>query len=84
MSTEKRLPSPSAGWTSTAVRLLFGVILAIDAVLKWLPGYRNTYVSQLKTAAAGQPSWWRVIAEPHAVDRVSGAPLIEPVAVRHT
>jgi uncharacterized membrane protein YphA (DoxX/SURF4 family) len=57
VSTEKHLPTPSTGWTGTTVRLLFGVIFAIDAVLKWLPGYRNTYISQLKTAAAGQPSW---------------------------
>jgi thiosulfate dehydrogenase (quinone) large subunit len=39
------------------VRLLFGAIFGIDAVLKWLPGYRHTYISQLKSAAAGQPSW---------------------------
>jgi hypothetical protein len=25
--------------------------------------------------------WWRFVAEPHAVDRVRGAPLIEPVVV---
>lgn len=50
-------PVPSAGWTGTAVRLLFGVIFGADAVLKWLPGYRKTYISQLKSAASGQPSW---------------------------
>jgi uncharacterized membrane protein YphA (DoxX/SURF4 family) len=50
-------PAPSAGWTGTTVRLLFGVIFGIDAVLKWLPGYRKTYISQLKSAAGGQPSW---------------------------
>jgi thiosulfate dehydrogenase (quinone) large subunit len=172
------------------VRMLFGLVFAVDAVLKWLPGYRHTYLAALKSAAASQPTWlhgwfhfwintqakaptlfatltglaetglalvlilgvarragyafgvvysllvwgvaegfggpyasgstdigtgiiyallfvtlltfapparrerfsldrilvarwsgWRVIAEPHAVDRVSGAPLIEPVAV---
>ncbi len=52
-----RLPSPSAGWTGTIARLLFGLIFAIDAYLKWLPGYRKTYLSQLKSAAGGQPSW---------------------------
>lgn len=50
-------PSPSAGWTGTTVRLLFGVIFGIDATLKWLPGYRETYISQLKSVAHGQPSW---------------------------
>lgn len=51
------VPSPSAGWTGTTVRLLFGVIFGIDAGLKWLPGYRQTYISQLKSVAHGQPSW---------------------------
>jgi nitrite reductase (NO-forming) len=50
-------PAPSAGWTGTIVRVLFGVIFGIDAVLKWLPGYRSTYLSQLKSVAHGQPSW---------------------------
>ena len=39
------------------VRLLFGVTWSIDAVLKWLPGYRNSFLSQLQAAAQGQPSW---------------------------
>ena len=51
------MPSPSAGWTGTTVRLLFGVIFGIDAALKWLPGYRDTFLIQLKSAAVGQPSW---------------------------
>lgn len=53
----RRLPTPSSGWTGTTVRLLFGVIWTIDAVLKWLPGYRHSYLDNLKTAAQGQPSW---------------------------
>jgi len=57
VSIRRKLPTPSAGWTGTAVRLLFGAIFANDAVLKWLPGYRKTYISQLKAAAVGQPSW---------------------------
>ena len=40
-----------------AVRLLFGVAWAIDAVLKWQPGYRHSFLSQLQGAAQGQPSW---------------------------
>ncbi|MGZ4273110.1 MAG: hypothetical protein ACXVRP_05030 [Solirubrobacteraceae bacterium] len=51
------VPTPSVGWTGTVVRILFGVIWAIDAFLKWLPGYRHSYIDQLKTAAQGQPSW---------------------------
>ena len=47
----ERVPTPSAGWTGTVVRLLFGVIWAIDAYLKWLPGYRDSYIDSLKSAA---------------------------------
>jgi nitrite reductase (NO-forming) len=39
------------------VRLIFGVIWGIDAYLKWLPGYRHSYIANLKTAANGQPSF---------------------------
>jgi hypothetical protein len=50
-----RKPAPSSGWTGTIVRVLFGVIFAIDAALKWLPGYRNDegekYISDHFTSA---------------------------------
>jgi nitrite reductase (NO-forming) len=36
---------------------VFGAIFGVDAYLKWLPGYRDTYLSQLKSVAHGQPSW---------------------------
>ncbi|HEX3689318.1 MAG TPA: hypothetical protein VHV28_06455 [Solirubrobacteraceae bacterium] len=51
------MPTPSAGWTGTITRLLFGLIWAIDAYLKWQPGYRSSYISNLRSAAQGQPSW---------------------------
>ncbi|HYZ81531.1 MAG TPA: hypothetical protein VE571_09700 [Solirubrobacteraceae bacterium] len=53
----RAVPTPSVGWTGTVIRILFGAIWAIDAFLKWLPGYRHGYIDQLKTAAQGQPSW---------------------------
>ena len=46
-----------AGWGGTILRLAFGVVWAIDAVLKWLPGYRSSYISQLNGAASGQPAF---------------------------
>lgn len=55
--TTQGVPTPSAGWTGTVVRLLFGVIWGIDAYLKWLPGYRHSFISSLKSTAQGQPSW---------------------------
>lgn len=57
LPTSNRMPTPSAGWTGTLVRVIFGIIFGIDAYLKWLPGYRETYISQLKSVAHGQPSW---------------------------
>ena len=39
------------------VRLLFGAAWAVDAVLKWLPGFRHSFLSQLRHTAHGQPSW---------------------------
>jgi nitrite reductase (NO-forming) len=56
-SATSNLPAPSAGWTGTTVRVLFGSIWAIDAVLKWLPGYRHHYIRNLQSVAQGQPSW---------------------------
>jgi thiosulfate dehydrogenase (quinone) large subunit len=56
-SRRRTMPTPSAGWTGTSVRVLFGVVFGVDAVLKWLPGYRKTYLSALKSAAASQPTW---------------------------
>ena len=52
-----RRPTPSAGWTGTIVRVIFGIIFGIDAYLEWLPGYRETYLNQLKSVSHGQPSW---------------------------
>jgi nitrite reductase (NO-forming) len=33
------------------------VIFSIDATLKWLPGYRDTYIGNMKSLAASEPSW---------------------------
>jgi nitrite reductase (NO-forming) len=43
------------GWAGTLVRLAFGLVFALDAVMKWLPGYRHTFISQLEQTAQGQP-----------------------------
>jgi nitrite reductase (NO-forming) len=48
-------------WPQDALRIAFGAIWAIDAVLKWLPGFRSSYVADITGAAKGQPgwlSWW--------------------------
>jgi thiosulfate dehydrogenase [quinone] large subunit len=38
-------------------RIGFGVIWGIDAGLKWLPGFRDHYLSMIQASGAGQPSW---------------------------
>jgi nitrite reductase (NO-forming) len=44
-------------WPQDAFRIAFGLIWLIDAVLKWLPGFRSTYVSAVSGVAQGQPGW---------------------------
>jgi len=39
------------------LRLLFGGIWAIDAVMKWLPGFRKGFVVDIMGAAQDQPHW---------------------------
>ena len=38
-------------------RLGFGLIWGIDATLKWLPGFRDSYLMMIRASAQGQPSW---------------------------
>jgi len=38
-------------------RITFGIIWLIDATFKWLPSFRDGFLSQINSAAQGQPSW---------------------------
>jgi thiosulfate dehydrogenase [quinone] large subunit len=40
-----------------AIRIVFGVVFAIDAFLKWRPGFASSFLSQVTAAAQGQPGW---------------------------
>ena len=44
-------------WPKDALRITFGVIWLIDATLKWLPGFRASYMSTIMGEAQGQPGW---------------------------
>lgn len=44
-------------WGAPAVRIVFGVIWGIDAWLKWLPGFRATFLPNLIATAAAEPHW---------------------------
>ncbi len=46
-------------WPKDALRVSFGIIWLIDAVLKWLPGFRSGYMDTIMGQAQGQPGWLR-------------------------
>lgn len=46
-----------APWPKDALRIGFGLIWGIDAVLKWLPGFRASYMDTIMGQADGQPGW---------------------------
>ena len=37
-------------------RIIFGLVYAVAAVLKWQPQFQNTFVDQVSSAKAGQPA----------------------------
>jgi nitrite reductase (NO-forming) len=39
--------------------MAFALVWLVDAVLKWLPGFRSGFSSMLDHAASGQPAWLR-------------------------
>jgi uncharacterized membrane protein YphA (DoxX/SURF4 family) len=61
-------------WPKTALRVGFGLIWLVDAVLKWLPGFRRDYMDAIMGQADGQPGWvkpwfyfWTNLQHPYAV-----------------
>jgi len=44
-------------WPKDALRVTFGIIWLVDAILKWLPGFRSDYMSVIMGQAQGQPGW---------------------------
>jgi uncharacterized membrane protein YphA (DoxX/SURF4 family) len=67
-TTRRNVPS----WPKYAVRITFGLIWLIDAVLKWLPGFKSGYMGMISGAGTGQPHWlkpffsfWVTLQSPH-------------------
>ena len=56
-STTRMTGMSIPAWPKYALRITFGAIWMIDAVLKWLPGFRSSYMSSIKGAGMGQPGW---------------------------
>lgn len=44
-------------WPKDALRVSFGIIWLIDAMFKWLPGFRADYMNVIMGQAQGQPAW---------------------------
>jgi len=44
-------------WPKDALRISSGVIWLVDAILKWLPGFRANYMGTIMGQAQGQPGW---------------------------
>ncbi len=59
MSPTRAAGRPRSPWPKDELRITFGVIWLIDAVLKWLPGFRASYMSVIMGEAQGQPGWLR-------------------------
>ena len=50
-------PQRQSVWPKDALRITFGVIWLVDAILKWLPGFRADYMSVIMGQTDGQPAW---------------------------
>jgi nitrite reductase (NO-forming) len=57
MSQTQEGSRPCAAWPKDALRISFGLIWLVDAVLKWLPGFRAGYMDTIMGQAQGQPGW---------------------------
>lgn len=44
-------------WGAAAGRIAFGMIWAVDAWLKWQPGFRETFLPNMIATAAAEPRW---------------------------
>ena len=73
MSQVKGAARECAAWPKDALRIGFGLIWLIDAALKWLPGFRASYMGTIMGEADGQPGWlkpwyhfWITVQHPQA------------------
>ena len=60
MNSESVDERRTLGWVlvaAAAVRTAFGIIMAIDAYLKWQPAFAAHYVGYLQNAMKAQPLW---------------------------
>jgi nitrite reductase (NO-forming) len=77
MSQSQTAGTVSRTWPAVAaagLRVAFGVVWAVGAVLTWSPEFAVHYVGYLHNAAQGQPAWlagwfsmWIALVTPHAL-----------------
>jgi uncharacterized membrane protein YphA (DoxX/SURF4 family) len=53
------VPTSASTRTIALLRVAFGLVWAVDAMLKWLPGFRDSFGAMLDDASRGQPGWLR-------------------------
>jgi len=75
-----------AAWPKDGLRITFGVVWLVDAILKWLPGFRIDYMSTIMGQAQGQPGWlkgwfdfWINLQHPHVLFYVYLVATIETI-----
>lgn len=56
-ATTEAVDIASAWRRYAVVRIGFGLIWAIDATLKWLPGFRSGFAGMVHDSGEGQPAW---------------------------
>jgi uncharacterized membrane protein YphA (DoxX/SURF4 family) len=57
MTATATIRASRTAWGKDVLRISFGLIWAVDAGLKWLPGFRNSFGQMLSGLADGQPGW---------------------------
>lgn len=67
-----------AGSTDVGTGIVYALLFT--TLLVFAPPARRERLSIDRVLVPRWP-WWRILAEPHAVDRVPGAPRVEPIAV---
>src|ERR1700693_2800507 len=87
MNSESVEEQRTLAWLIVAaagVRAAFGIIMAVDASLKWQPAFAAHYVGYLQNAMKGQPLWlapwfnfWLRIVIQHTTFFVLATRLIE-------
>ena len=59
MTANQTAARGNPSWPKDALRISFGIIWAIDAGLKWAPGFRASYMDTIMGTRYGQPGWLR-------------------------